>query len=49
MIAAGFDETVYGFIEKHPDIRDIVTEAGFSNITGPEMFDTAGRIMNIRK
>ena len=49
MIHISLDETVYDLVSRHPEIRDVMVEAGFGNITKPGMLATAGRFMTIPK
>ena len=49
MIDIGSDETVFELVKKYPVIKDIMVEAGFGNITMPEMLQSAGRVMTIKK
>lgn len=43
------DDTVYITCEKHPEVKEIMNELGFKDITKPGMLNTAGRFMTIRK
>jgi len=49
LIHISFDETVYDLVSRHPEIRDVMVEAGFGNITKPGMLQSVGRVMTIRK
>ncbi|HRX43475.1 MAG TPA: DUF1858 domain-containing protein, partial [Clostridia bacterium] len=49
MIHISLDETVYDLVSRHPEIRDVMVEAGFGNITKPGMLQSVGRVMTIRK
>lgn len=42
-------KTVYEISREHPDITEILSELGFSDITKPGMLGTAGRFMTIPK
>lgn len=44
-----FSRTVYELCKEHPDIKNILSELGFSDITKPGMLETAGRFMTIKK
>lgn len=43
------DISVYNLCRQYPDIKDILKEAGFTDITKPMMLETAGRFMTLRK
>ena len=43
------DDTVYDNCKKYPEVKDIMNELGFKDITKPGMLNTAGRFMTIRK
>jgi N-dimethylarginine dimethylaminohydrolase len=43
------DISVYYLCRQYPDIKDILKEAGFTDITKPMMLETAGRFMTLRK
>ena len=49
LINIGLDETVYDLVSRYDEIRDIMVEAGFGNITKPGMLQSVGRVMTIRK
>lgn len=43
------DDTVFKTCDKYPEVKEIMNELGFSDITKPGMLNTAGRFMTIRK
>lgn len=43
------NQTIYQIHEQHPEIREIMAELGFQDITKPGMLQTAGRFMTIPK
>lgn len=43
------DISVYYLCRQYPDIKDILKEAGFTDITKPMTLETAGRFMTLRK
>ncbi len=43
------DETIYELCTKYPEIKEILRELGFVDITNPIMMNTAGRVMTIPK
>jgi len=43
------NQTIYQIHEQYPEIRDIMAELGFQDITKPGMLQTAGRFMTIPK
>lgn len=43
------NQTIYQIHEQYPEIRDIMSELGFQDITKPGMLQTAGRFMTIPK
>lgn len=42
-------KTVYEIHGEHPEIAEILSELGFTDITKPGMLQTAGRFMTIPK
>jgi hypothetical protein len=44
-----FTKTVYELCSIDPEIKNILSKAGFSDITKPGMIQTAGRFMTIPK
>lgn len=45
MIRIDLNETVYTLCTKHPDLIDILSGLGFTDITKSGMLQTAGRFM----
>jgi len=43
------NDSVYELCTLHPELKAVMKEAGFKNITKPGMLETAGRIMTIPK
>lgn len=43
------NKTVYDLCKEYPDVKNILAELGFSDITKPGMLETAGRFMTIQK
>ena len=43
------DDSVYKLCTLHPELKDVMKDAGYQNITKPGMLETAGRIMTIPK
>ncbi|MGX1081292.1 formate-dependent phosphoribosylglycinamide formyltransferase (GAR transformylase) [Bacillus sp. SLBN-57] len=43
------DDSVYKLCTLHPELKAVMKDAGFQNITKPGMLETAGRIMTIPK
>jgi len=43
------NQTIYQIHEQNPEIREIMAEMGFQDITKPGMLQTAGRFMTIPK
>lgn len=44
-IVIDLNETVYALCTKHPDLIEILSALGFSDITKPGMLQSAGRFM----
>lgn len=44
-IRIDLNETVYALCTKYPDLIDVLSELGFTDITKPGMLQTAGRFM----
>ncbi|MEX1377086.1 MAG: DUF1858 domain-containing protein [Eubacteriales bacterium] len=44
-----YESKVYDIINKYPDVKDIMVQLGFSDITKPGMLNTAGRVMTLEK
>lgn len=44
-----FNKTVHDLCKEYPDVKNILAEIGFSDITKPGMLETAGRFMTIKK
>ena len=40
---------IYDIVGEHPDIVEIMTELGFTDITKPGMLQSAGKIMTLEK
>lgn len=49
MIEINADETIYGLVVKHPEVKAIMIEIGFEHIAKPGMLQSAGRFMTIKK
>jgi len=45
MIRIDLNETVYTLCTKYPDLIDVLSSLGFTDITKPGMLQTAGRFM----
>ena len=45
MIRIDLNETVYTLCTNHPDLIEILSALGFTDITKPGMLQTAGRFM----
>lgn len=43
------NETIYELCTRYPEIKGILRELGFEDITNPIMMNTAGRVMTIFK
>ncbi len=43
------NDSVYELCTLHPELKAVMKETGFKNITKPGMLETAGRIMTIPK
>lgn len=43
------DDSVYKLCTLHPELKAVMKDAEFQNITKPGMLETAGRIMTIPK
>ncbi|MCY7915489.1 DUF1858 domain-containing protein, partial [Bacillus haynesii] len=43
------NDSVYEICTLHPELKAVMKEAGFKNITKPGMLEPAGRIMTIPK
>ena len=48
-IRIDLNETVYTLCTKHPDLIEILSGLGFTDITKPGMLQTAGRFMTPAK
>ncbi|MEA5096270.1 hypothetical protein SDC9_72853 [bioreactor metagenome] len=44
-----FNKSVHDLCKEYPDVKNILAELGFSDITKPGMLETAGRFMTIKK
>lgn len=44
-----FNKTVHDLCKEYPEVKNILAELGFSDITKPGMLETAGRFMTIKK
>lgn len=44
-----FNKTVHDLCKEYPEVKNILEELGFSDITKPGMLETAGRFMTIKK
>ena len=42
-------KTVYELCKDYPDVKNVLAELGFADITKPGMLETAGRFMTIPK
>jgi hypothetical protein len=49
VIEINANESVFDLVRKYPEIKDIMVEIGFENITKPGMLQSAGRFMTIKK
>ncbi len=49
MVKINADKTVYELVDAYPEIRGIMSDLGFRDITKPGMLQTAGRIMTLKK
>jgi len=45
MIRIDLNETIYTLCTKYPDLIDVLSSLGFTDITKPGMLQTAGRFM----
>ena len=45
LIRIDLNETVFSLCSKHPDLIEILSALGFTDITKPGMLQTAGRFM----
>ena len=43
------NQSVYSLCTQHPDLVNVLSDLGFSDITGPGMLQTAGRFMTLTK
>jgi hypothetical protein len=44
-----FNKSVHDLCKEYPEVKNILAELGFSDITKPGMLETAGRFMTIKK
>jgi hypothetical protein len=44
-----FNRSVHDLCKEYPEVKNILAELGFSDITKPGMLETAGRFMTIKK
>lgn len=44
-----FNKSVHDLCKEYPDVKNILAELGFLDITKPGMLETAGRFMTIKK
>jgi hypothetical protein len=44
-----FNKSVHDLCKEYPEVKNILAELGFSDITKPGMIETAGRFMTIKK
>lgn len=42
-------KSVYSLVQDYPEIKEIMQELGFTDITKPGMLNTAGRFMTLPK
>ena len=49
VIEINANESIFDLVTKYPEIKDIMAEIGFENITKPGMLQSAGRFMTIKK
>lgn len=49
VVKINLDKTVYELCTMYPDIKTIMSDIGFDNITKPGMLETLGKIMTIPK
>ncbi|WIV12375.1 DUF1858 domain-containing protein [Proteiniborus sp. MB09-C3] len=47
--AISLNETIHEICTRYPEIKEILRELGFEDITNPIMMNTAGKIMTISK
>ncbi len=49
MIKINAKDTVYTIVTNHPRVIDILVDFGFTQIKLPQMIQTAGRLMTLKK
>ena len=49
VIEINASESIFDLVTKYPEIKDIMAEIGFENITKSGMLQSAGRFMTIKK
>ncbi|WP_279282094.1 DUF1858 domain-containing protein [Enterococcus gallinarum] len=49
MKEADFSKNLFDLVSEHPEIKDIMSNLGFTAINKPGMLQTAGRYMTIPK
>ncbi|MCK5129202.1 MAG: DUF1858 domain-containing protein [Clostridiales bacterium] len=42
-------QSIYNLVEKHPDIKEIMTTLGFKDIVKPGMLQSVGKFMTLKK
>lgn len=42
-------KSVYNLVQEYPEVKEIMQELGFTDITKPGMLNTAGRFMTLPK
>jgi hypothetical protein len=49
MITISKKDSIYKLVTNYPQIKEIMTKLGFSDIIKPGMIQSVGRIMNLEK